>query len=327
MPRAARLWYCGLGHRDRPPGGNAPDNGVLAAGESPSDSLIRRCRACPVRLEVRPMRAFVWTGIEVLQLPSPSDGHGGCVGGTADCPAAGWIRELASLPRAADPGCSLGVFRPPARVEDLAWYRWIMGHQATFLEWQLLGEVLARTSPVPSTEIVLLLDIYSVLLLYTGSCPPLEYERSIRPRMVRWHPAFSGEWARDYRGIPCALKRAADAPDVREAMRLNRHVHATVAGRLVPQGGSLLREAGRRAGGSPSREELDLYDGFFRTRRAPVCPHAVRAQLLHRLLKIIVDLESAGLYYCGPPVSAVASAGEHIARLERKVVHLLRPCD
>ncbi|MFI0479683.1 hypothetical protein [Actinomadura sp. 9N215] len=222
-------------------------------------------------------------------------------------------------------GLPVEILVPPVRLADLAWYRWITGHQTAFLGWRALRSALARAAP--TSELIALLDLYSVLLLYTGSCSPSVYEQRIRSRMMRWHPAFSGEWAPDHQGIPQALKQAADdRPDLRLARRVNVHVHAAVAERLVPEGGSLLQQTGRPAGRAPSYEEFDLYDRFFDTERGPVCEHALRAQFMHWLLKVVSDVESCGLYYDGPPLSAAVAGAkrENITALEQGALALLR---
>jgi hypothetical protein len=278
------------------------------------------------------MKSYASDDFEVLQLPLPEEGALRCEARTEGCLAGGHslslFSELASLARAADLGCPLEVFEPPTHPADLAWYRWVVGHQVAFAGWCFLRASLTRAGPCPEDEVVAWLDLYSVLLLYAGSCPPDIYARSIRPRMTQCHPAFSGEWARDYRGIPRALKQAADASrsTVRPAVRRNQRIHSAMAMRLVPQGASLLKRAGRHAGGTALPEELDLYDRFFLTYRTPVCTHGMRVQLLHRLLKIIADLESSGLYYLGLPVSSMApdDARADIAVLEREAAGLLQ---
>lgn len=259
-----------------------------------------------------------------LPLSDTCEVHDGTTG--ASCPAARWMSELAVLVRAVDLGCSLDFFAPPCPPLDLAWHRWVVGHQTVSLEWRFLRAALMRTAPLATDEIVALLDLYSVFLLYTGSCPAQIYTQSIRPQMAECHPAFSGEWARDYHGIPRMLKQAAHThPSLIPAIRRNHHVHSAVAARLVPSGGSLLSEAGRRARSEPSPAELDLYDRFFATRRTPLCEHGLRAQLLDRLLKIITDVETSGLYYGSSPLSTVTGE-EHkdsVLLIERQVSGLL----
>ncbi|WUI03962.1 hypothetical protein OHR68_19905 [Spirillospora sp. NBC_00431] len=258
-------------------------------------------------------------------MPEPWQAAADCGLGVTECPAVEWAAELESLSVAVELKFPVEVLLPPAQAVDVAWYRWITGHQTAFLGWRALRTALARAAP--TSEIAALLDLYSVLLLYTGSCSPSVYERLIRPRMMRWRPDFSGEWAPDHQGIPRALKQAVeDHPQLRSTRRVNVQVHAAVAERLVPQGGSLLQDAGRHAGDEPSEEEFGSYDRFFDTERGPVCEHALRAQFLHWLLKVVSDVESCGLYYDGAPLSAAVAEDkrESIAALEHDALALLR---
>ncbi|GAA2990613.1 hypothetical protein Sfulv_00450 [Streptomyces fulvorobeus] len=264
-----------------------------------------------------------------LVLPHPDAGRSNTVCGrscAAVDPGPSQVSQWAALLRAAEGGSPPEVYIPPSRACDLAWYRWVVGHQAAFLEWSLLRAVLIREGPESADEIVQLLDLYSTLLLYAGSCPPELYQQAIRPRMARAHPAFSGEWAPDHEGLPQLLKRAADVgpPTVAGAVRRSHRVHVAVAEHLVPGGVSLLQQAGRSAGGPPSSQERALYDRFFLVSRGPVCTHALDVQLLHRLLRILVDVEGSGLYYGGPPVSAAAGGFNEIAELEQTVLTRLR---
>jgi hypothetical protein len=258
-------------------------------------------------------RVAVWARHETLRLPGRRTACG------AACPAAPWAAELDGAATAVRLGLPAEVLLPPARAPDLASYRWITGHQAAFLGWRALRAALERGAP--GHDVAALVDLYSVLLLYAGSCPPALYRDRIRPRMTRWHPAFTGEWARDYRDVPVAVKRAADAsPPVRAAWRTNVRVHAAVAERLVPQGGSLLQDAGRRAGAPPTAHEHDLYDRFFDTERTDVCPHLEAVQDAHWTLKVVSDLESTGLFYDDPP----PRAGADVAALEHRAADVVR---
>lgn len=264
----------------------------------------------------------VWARIETLRLPEPTRGPAECSPG---CPDAAAMAEQKRLYATVWPGRTLEMLMPPVNVRDLAWYRWVTGHQAAFLGWRALRTALDQA--VPSAEIVALLDLYSVLLLYAGSCPPDVYTESIRPRMMRCHAAFSGEWAPDHHGVPAALHRAtAGFPAGRTARRLNQRVHAAVAERLVPQGASLLQQAGRCPGADPSTEEYALYDRFFQTQRVDVCEHAIRRQFQRWLLKVVADLDSVGLFYRGPAVSAAAGDADRqaIAALESQAVTIVR---
>jgi hypothetical protein len=145
--------------------------------------------------------------------------------------------------------------------------------------------------------------------------------------MRRFHPAFSGEWARDYQGIPARLKRLAGSrPDIRRAARLNTQVHKAVAGRLVPHGSSLLQQVGRRAGIHPAPGECDLYDRFFLTERQQVCVHDANTQFRNRILAIASDIASSGLYYHGLPISLSVPTRHQasVAALEGRSADVLR---
>ena len=175
-------------------------------------------------------------------------------------------------------------------------HRWLLGHHAAFCVWRLIAEIMAAPQDDPrqsADTVAALMDCYSALLLYTGSCTRAAYEATVRPAMLSWHAAFSGTWARDYEHISPWLKllaRNAGTSRVREAVKFNRLVHATLAARLVPSGASLLRSAGRTAAEQPTDEERDLFDGFFLTAREPVCRHAFLAQFAERARSIVRDV-------------------------------------
>ncbi|GAA0362487.1 hypothetical protein NE235_22510 [Actinoallomurus spadix] len=176
------------------------------------------------------------------------------------------------------------------------WYRWLLGHHVTFCIWRLmsesLGAVLAGRAEAADT-VARLYDAYSALLLYAGSCTPAVYDSVIRSRMRARHPAFSGTWARDYREVLVRLAAVAPAPGtpLKESLKLNRLAHMSMAARLVPSGGSLLRDAGRDAHQAPTVEESDLLDSFFLTGRRSVCSREFVEQLHHRTRAVLTDLE------------------------------------
>ncbi|MFE5571161.1 L-tyrosine 3-hydroxylase [Amycolatopsis japonica] len=193
-----------------------------------------------------------------------------------------------------------------ASDEDLAWRRWLLGHHASFGVWRLLCHILSDSAghgecdpdtrpDVHRTLTVAaeLFDVYSALLLYSGACTPEIYAAAIRPRMVACHPAFSGTWSRDYEQVRALLRPPVPTcePGVRlkRAVKFNRLVHMAVAKRLVPDGNSLLRDSGQ-AGSSPTDGERDLFDTFFRTRRATICVHEFTGQLIDRTELILSDL-------------------------------------
>jgi hypothetical protein len=223
---------------------------------------------------------------------------------------------------------------PSLDFRAVAWLRWIVGHQVLFMLWRLLGEslnrALGRGGPGPDVGAAdALIDVCSVLLLYCGSCTSATYLSVIRPAMARQHPAFSGEWAVDYRRIPRLVREATrsgrQARRLHAAWLLNQRVHAAVANRLVPGQRSLLRRAGRRQGIGPSEEEAELFDRFFRTRRVQLCRQGFELQLRRRLVKVISDLRCYGLYYDSSSVS-VSMRGRYrdrVAWLESRAVAML----
>lgn len=231
-----------------------------------------------------------------------------------------------------------GGLHAPDDPDAHARYRWMVGHHAAFGVWQCLRRALERATlepGAPQTAIrtaAWLYDVYSVLFLYTGSCSARRYEATIRPDMTECHPAFSGEWARDYEEIPTLLRRVrarypADvtAP-LTEAARRNGRVHMAVASKLVPRSSSLLQEAGRQPGTHASPTERDLYDAYFAVHRRQVCRPAFTAQLVRRLTQILCDIEARPLADVnsppptidGPHLDAVRTLHSRAAFLLRK---------
>lgn len=239
------------------------------------------------------------------------------------------------LPRCAMPARGFepgGVAVPPQDFPAVAWFRWIVGHQLLFMQWRLLEDSLKRVlgrdlfglGRAWSAEA--LLDLCSVLFLYCGSCTPATYLAVLRPAMVRAHPAFSGEWAVDYRAIPRLVREVFYRHrQVRKAWLLNQRIHAAVARQLVPGQPSLLRRAGRRLGAGPSEEEAELFDCFFQVHRTSLCEQGFYGQLSHWLAKATGDLEHFGLYHDSSPVSLSVRGryGDRIARLESQAVAVL----
>ncbi|QKV74044.1 L-tyrosine 3-hydroxylase [Amycolatopsis sp. Hca4] len=205
-----------------------------------------------------------------LTVPLPQDPFTPCAGDTGD---------------AGEPAGP-----PPADGEaELAWYRWLLGHHGAFCAWRLLSAALGRGDLGEAAD---LHDTYSALLLYSGSCTPEVYCSVIRPRMAARHPAMSGTWARDHRHAAALLAAARPAPGsaLKVAVKFNRLVHMTVAARLVPDGGSLLRDAGRDVHCAPTEGEQALLDDFFLVDRAPVCAHVFTAALRERVAALLADL-------------------------------------
>ncbi len=148
-------------------------------------------------------------------------------------------------------------------LERLFWFRWITGHQISFVIWRLLADALARLSAGEgdrdelSAEITQHVRGYCGMLLYTGSCDRAVYNGTIRPSMYRLHSTFSGTWAPDYpavrslfrgRKVPPVAASQVDAL-VRE-VRLSSQIHLGVASRLVTGGRSC--SSGPSPTGTPS---------------------------------------------------------------------------
>lgn len=223
--------------------------------------------------------------------------------------------DMADEPVAAQPSSELDdacrrILRPAtgsgpgSSPDELFWFRWITGHQVSFIIWRLM----AQTTEVSSESVANLAGYvrgYCAMLVYTSSCPPEVYQRLIRPSMSVRHPGFSGGWAPDYRpvrgvfrGRPSPWTEHPDAGELRRAVSLYQVVHSGIAAKLVPGGRSLLQESvGRRRTGNPGALGA-LYDDYFLTRRAPVPRHEVVAQLLRRLVAVAQDAATHGL---GPP--------------------------
>ncbi|MFB0617889.1 L-tyrosine 3-hydroxylase [Streptomyces sp. AGS-58] len=199
-------------------------------------------------------------------------------------------------------------------AERLFWFRWITGHQVTFMLWQELGrraaEAAVAAPPDDAAPMGRLVRGYSAMLLYTASCTRDVYLRIIRPSMALHHPAFSGAWARDYgpvrallRGrLPAARDGRSDA--LSEECALNERVHEGIAAKLVPDAPSLLQSATGTCRPLPRDVRAALFDTYFLTLRAPCAPEEVAAQLLRRLRAVRDDLAANGLY----PASASSRA-------------------
>lgn len=190
-------------------------------------------------------------------------------------------------------------------VDRLFWFRWITGHQVTFLLWQLLAGVMADV-PDGSGAVRrarLYVRGYSQMLLYSSSCPRDVYGRVIRSTLFRQHPNLSGSWARDYRPVRDLLRGKVDVPGpagsaLAEECALNDRIHNGIATKLVPSGVSLLQSAQGHRGPAAGRDMLRaLYDGTFLTMRASGTDwRAVVTQLVRRLQAVNLDVAANGLY-------------------------------
>lgn len=244
-------------------------------------------------------------GLEPLTLPVDPVAPAGAL---SDVPAMPLTAVLANRPLSTADELA-GELPRPEPVEQMFWFRWITGHQVTFVLWQLLARANAvvpadhaRRTEV-AHQVVRLIRAYSAMLLYTGSCPRQLYHDVIRPSMIRQHPAFSGTWARDHRPVRGLLRgRLSEAwgsanTSIVDECVLNARVHQGVADKLVPGAPSLLQAS---IGHGPlvwRREVLAvLYDTYFLTLRASLPLPAVLIQLVRRVDAINRDLAANGLY-------------------------------
>jgi L-tyrosine peroxygenase len=221
-------------------------------------------------------------------------------------------------------------------AEQLFWFRWITGHQLTFMLWQELRRRAAEDAvPAPPHEVAAaarLVRGYTAMLLYTASCTRDVYHRIIRPSMALHHPAFSGAWARDYgpvrallRGrLPAAWDGWADA--LLEECALNEAVHEGIAAKLVPDAPSLLQSAAGNGRPLPRDVRAVLFDTYFLTLRASCSPAEIAAQLLRRVRVMRDDLAANGLYPAATSSRAEkadALRAPRVEEIERAVPQLL----
>ncbi|PXX56276.1 hypothetical protein DFR70_12017 [Nocardia tenerifensis] len=212
--------------------------------------------------------------------------------------------------------------------QEIFWFRWLTGHQVSFVIWRLMAGVLrdmdaGRTPPsIGCRELTDYLRGYCAMLLYTSSCPRQVYQSLIRPSMYLQHRCFSGGWAPDYRPVrdvfrgrlPSGTEYLREAADLATAVRLYQEIHEGVAAKLVPDGPSLLRaaaSAGRARGIRLQDTRLLglLYDNYFLTMRAQVSRQDIVAQLARRLVAISQDVASNGLSLVdGQPTVELSSA-------------------
>lgn len=235
----------------------------------------------------------------VLFMPPLGDGFEGSADATKE--AAATDREMLDYK----------VFgTQPVEEERLFWYRWIAGHQISFLMWRAMCDVVWLHSDDEADkpgerELDLLsacVDGYSAMLLYSSTVPRNHYHADIRARMALQHPAFSGTWAPDYRPVRRIFRGKMPWQDdpscaaLDAAIARNEATHSHIADHLVPDGHSLLQKSAGTPGVSVSREKEDLYDNFFLTVRRPVSHAEFVAQLDSRIADLTADLRHNGLY-------------------------------
>lgn len=199
--------------------------------------------------------------------------------------------------------------RPLPANAGLFSFRWMIGHQTTFILWRLLARDLAAATSAGAMAIAApvarrlgcFIDGYSAMLLYCGSCPRNVYNDVIRVSMEAHYSGFSGSWARDYRPVRKLLHDRSGGIGrlVRHHSELNEIIHDGIARKLVPSGTSLLQAAAasKQLTRVPRRSELfAVYDSYFLTTRVSVPVEMVLVQLARRLRAIRADLALNGLY-------------------------------
>ncbi|GAA2682863.1 MULTISPECIES: hypothetical protein [Actinosynnema] len=246
-------------------------------------------------------------GLEPLVLPDPPDrdARGGPPDVAADGESAELLRELGALPACRRSAPALTDADEAHRV---FWFRWITGHQATFAVWQCLARAQhdAEAEPDEPRHLAVmgrLVQAYTAMLLYTGSCPNDVYHEVVRPSMFLQHRGFSGAWAPDFapvrrllRGRSFPWSESPAGQELQEHVRAYHEVHAGIAAKLVPGGRSLLQETVAETRLLHPQMRAVVYDNYFMTLRAPVDRSEVARQLVRRLKAIALDVTENGLY-------------------------------
>lgn len=232
----------------------------------------------------------------------------------------------------------------PAHASDneLAGYRWILGHHASFCAWRFCADALRRSLRGSGVDLdwlaraIAAYDAYSALLLYAGSCTRTTYLTWIRPPMMAADPAFSGRWQRDFEPLPPLLRQVRvrlsgpSADHLVRAARDNQLVHIAMARKLVPDGESLLQQSDRQVNAPVTDAERDLVDSFFLVRREPICHHSFQAQLSATVTAVLVDLayrplpalEVADIGLPAPALAAVSRTAANSANAIERLLDL-----
>jgi L-tyrosine peroxygenase len=227
-------------------------------------------------------------------------------------------------------------------VEELFWFRWITSNQAVAALWQILDDelelVLRGQIDSAAHNAALLLDGYSVMLVYAGSVTLELYHRLIRPAMALQHRSFTGRWAQDYVPVMAKLQtlrtnyRAKPRPDFIDtliaASKRNHKAHVAVAAKLVPGEDSLLRaNDGLSSLGAATKNTTLLYDAFYSTVRALVPRERIVEQLISRIRAMVRDLRTNGMYpaqSCSRDERPAEMWGDDLTELEDKGTVVLK---
>ncbi|MFI0242905.1 hypothetical protein [Streptomyces sp. NPDC016845] len=261
-------------------------------------------------------------GLEPLTLPQPGEPYA-ARGSVEQSDTQEICRRLQAAAHA-----GFEIPEPPVghTMERLFWFRWITGHQVSFIIWRLLADALARLPSASgseraalSTAITEFVRGYCGMLLYTGSSDRAVYNGVIRPSMYRLHSTFSGTWALDYPPVR-SLFRGRKTPAVVESevealtreVRLSNQIHFGVASKLVTGGRSLLQRSITERDTAQPRMWGEVFDCYFLTQRGVVSAPEMSAQLLRRQKALAIDLRSNGLY----PVPADGEIPRELRRPE-----------
>ncbi len=187
------------------------------------------------------------------------------------------------------------------------WFRWVTGHQSMLLLWHLLAAELSafNSDDQITPDLELSAKIFrATASIYEYSCfLPVEfYNRDVRPFMSLSHMGFSGSWAADYRYLSLLCSMVMNAPRgvfdagslkiFKESRSMGHKSHVTVANRMVPGGGSLLKKSAETGCDfvRPLRHHYLIFDSFFQVHRTSVTADQLVDSLDMRIDAILVDL-------------------------------------
>jgi hypothetical protein len=227
---------------------------------------------------------------------------------------------------------------PVESADRLFWFRWITGHQLTFVLWHLAARTVYALRDMEDDDergdalrrLAHYVRGYGAMLLYTSSTPRDVYADVIRPSMFLQHRGFSGGWAPDFGPVRELLRgRRIPCPDHPEAAGLRRAVgtvtliHTGIAARLVPGGRSLLRQAVTSTRLRDPHVLGVLYDNYFIVLRAPTSLPDVVTQLLRRVNAVALDVRANGLYPAGAERGVAELEHDDVLECERDFLWIM----
>ena len=217
----------------------------------------------------------------------------------------------------------------------LYWFRWVSGHQTSFLIWTFLllhiKQYQAGACSMASLEKTAsaLFKLYSGILVYTASTSIDVYQQIIRPFMMTYHPGFSGSWACDYARLKetmrQSLMREGGSGKLSRAYMATNQIHGKIGKRLVGHSPSLNKLAKQAkasqthantsaqhvATPAPDADLAFIFDAFFLVQRSPVGYADLLNQLVSRLSAILDDYHQHGFQLGHPGESPTFLAGQH----------------